>query len=56
MDQEQVESYRVDIRYKSGKEESLQAREFDIDLEAVDNPSTLHKFTYTDHMGEQTPI
>ena len=56
MDQGQVAGYRVDIRYKSGKEESIQARHFDIDLEAVENPSKLQKFTYTNHLGEETPI
>ena len=56
MDQVQVEGYRVDIRYKSGKEESIQARHFDIDLEAVENPSTLQKFAYTNQVGEETYI
>ena len=56
MEQEQVDGYRVDTSYKSGKEESIGAREFDIDLEEVDNPSTLHKFTYTNPVGEQIPI
>jgi hypothetical protein len=56
VDQGQVEGYRVDIRYKSGKEESIQARHFDIDLEAVENPSTLQKFAYTNHLGEETYI
>ena len=54
MDQEQVEGYRVDISYKSGKEESIQARELDIELEAIDNPSALQKFTYTNSVGEQS--
>ena len=53
---EQVAGYRVDIRYKSGKEESIQARHFDIDLEAVENPSTLQKFAYTNQVGEETYI
>ena len=56
MDQEQVAGYRVDIHYKTGKEESIQARHFEIDLEAVENPSTLQKFAYTNHLGEETYI
>ena len=56
VDQGQVDGYRVDIRYKSGKEESIQARHFDIDLEAVENPSTLQKFAYTNQVGEETYI
>lgn len=56
MDQAQVDGYRVDISYKSGKEESIQVQEFDIDLEEVDNPSTLQKFTYTDPVGKQAAI
>ncbi len=36
---EQVASYRVDIRYKSGKEESIQARQVEgVAGEVAENP------------------
>ena len=39
MDQGQVDGYRVDIRYKSGKEESIQARQLEwVAGEVAENP------------------
>jgi len=54
--QEVVEGYRVSIRYKNGDSETIYAREFEIDVDEVDNTSTLHRFSYKDTQGSEANV
>ena len=56
MSQEEVAGYRVSIRYKNGDAETIYAREFGIDIDQVENSSTLHRFSYKNAHGSETYI
>lgn len=56
MSQEGAQGYRVSIRYKNGDVETIFAQEFEIDLDEVENPSTLHRFAYKSDRGDEAYI